>query len=89
LCGRPVRDAGKAAETNRLKKIAVDAWQLNVKSAIIDSEVIVPATDGVSDFSMLQNELRGKSKIDAPFGLLRSSGADSRKPPSIAVASNR
>jgi bifunctional non-homologous end joining protein LigD len=63
-----VRDSGKAAETNRLKKIAVDAWQLNVKSAIIDSEVIVPATDGVLDFSVPQNELRGKSKIDAPFG---------------------
>jgi ATP dependent DNA ligase domain/haloacid dehalogenase-like hydrolase len=47
--------------TNRFKKIADDAWHLNAGSAIIDGEVIVPSENGVSDFSMLQNELRGKS----------------------------
>jgi len=52
--------------TNRFKKTAVDAWHLNVKSAIIDGEVIVPAADGVSDFSVLQNELRGKSNKLVP-----------------------
>jgi bifunctional non-homologous end joining protein LigD len=46
--------------TNRFAKIAADAWHLDVKSAIIDGEVIVPAADGVSDFSVLQNELREK-----------------------------
>jgi bifunctional non-homologous end joining protein LigD len=50
------------AWTNRFKKIAADAWHVNAKSAIIDGEVIGPATDGVSEFSVLQNELRGKSK---------------------------
>jgi bifunctional non-homologous end joining protein LigD len=47
--------------TKRFAKIAADAWHLNVKSAIIDGEVIVPAADGISDFSVLQSELRGKS----------------------------
>jgi bifunctional non-homologous end joining protein LigD len=36
--------------TNRFKKIASHAWHLNVKSAIIDGEVVVP---------VLQHELRG------------------------------
>jgi bifunctional non-homologous end joining protein LigD len=30
-------------------------------SAIIDGEIVVPATDGTTDFSVLQNELKGKS----------------------------
>jgi bifunctional non-homologous end joining protein LigD len=47
--------------TNRFKKIAHDAWRLNVKSAIIDGEVIVPAANDVSDFAVLQRELRGNS----------------------------
>src|ERR1019366_8490756 len=42
--------------TNRFKKIAHDAWHLNVKSAIIDGELIVPAADGISDFAVLQRE---------------------------------
>ena len=48
--------------TNRYKKIAADAWHLNVKSAIVDGEVIVPSANGVSEFSVLQNELRRNSK---------------------------
>jgi bifunctional non-homologous end joining protein LigD len=47
--------------TNRFKKIANDAWHINAGSAIIDGEVKVPSENGVSDFSVLQNELRGKS----------------------------
>jgi len=69
--------------TNRFKKIAADAWHLNVKSAIIDGEVIVPAADGVSDFSMLQNELRGNSRklVLYTFDLLYLNGYDLRKLP--------
>jgi bifunctional non-homologous end joining protein LigD len=69
--------------TNRFKKIAADAWQLDAKSAIIDGEVIVPAADGVSDFSVLQNELRGKSNklMLCAFDLLYLNGYDMRKAP--------
>jgi bifunctional non-homologous end joining protein LigD len=48
--------------TNRFRKIAADAWHINAGSAIIDGEVVVPAEDGTTDFSVLQNELRGRSK---------------------------
>ena len=48
--------------TNRFKKIAADAYLINAGSAIIDGEIVVPAADGTTDFSVLQNELRGKSK---------------------------
>ena len=54
-----------------------------MKSAIIDGEVIVPAADGVSDFSMLQNELRGNSRklVLYTFDLLYLNGYDLRKLP--------
>ena len=48
--------------TNRFRKIAADAWSINAGSAIIDGEVVVPAVDGTTDFSVLQNELKGRSK---------------------------
>ncbi len=35
---------------------------INAGSAIIDGEVVVPAEDGTTDFSVLQNELKGRSK---------------------------
>ena len=44
-----------------LKKIADDAWHINAGSAVIDGEVVVPSADGTTDFSVLQNELKGKS----------------------------
>jgi ATP dependent DNA ligase-like protein len=47
--------------TARFKKIAADTFLVNAASAIIDGEVVVPAADGTPDFSVLQNELRGKS----------------------------
>jgi bifunctional non-homologous end joining protein LigD len=50
--------------TNRFRKIASDAWHINAGSAIIDGEVVVPAEDGTTDFSVLQNELKGRSKKD-------------------------
>jgi len=67
--------------TKRFAKIAADAWHLNVKSAIIDGEVIVPGANGVSDFSVLQNELRGKSTklVLYAFDLLYLNGYDMRK----------
>jgi bifunctional non-homologous end joining protein LigD len=48
--------------TNRFRKIAADAWHVAAGSAIIDGEVVVPAANGTTDFSVLQNELKGRSK---------------------------
>jgi hypothetical protein len=48
--------------TNRFKKVAADAWHIDAGSAIIDGEIVVPAADGTTDFSMLQNELKGRSR---------------------------
>ena len=47
--------------TNRFRKISADAWHINAGSAIIDGEVVVPAANGTTDFSVLHNELKGKS----------------------------
>jgi bifunctional non-homologous end joining protein LigD len=69
--------------TNRFKKIADDAWHINAGAAIIDGEVIVPSENGVSDFSVLQNELRGKSNklVLYAFDLLYLNSFDLRKAP--------
>jgi bifunctional non-homologous end joining protein LigD len=69
--------------TKRFKKIADDAWHITAGSAIIDGEVIVPSENGVSDFSVLQNELRGKSNklVLYAFDLLYLNGFDLRKAP--------
>ncbi len=69
--------------TNRFRKIADDAWHIAAGSAIIDGEVVVPAADGTSDFSVLQNELKGKSTRIAlvAFDLLYLNGYDLRKLP--------
>jgi bifunctional non-homologous end joining protein LigD len=48
--------------TKRFKKIANDAFLISASSAIIDGEVVVPAADGTTDFSVLQSELKGKSQ---------------------------
>jgi bifunctional non-homologous end joining protein LigD len=71
--------------TNRFKKIAADAWHVNVGSAIIDGEVVVPSADGTTDFSVLQNELKGKSTriVLVAFDLLYLNGYDLRKLPLI------
>src|SRR5450755_3120674 len=50
--------------TNRFRKIAADAWHINAGSAIIDGEVVVPPKNGTTDFPVLQNELKGRSKKD-------------------------
>jgi bifunctional non-homologous end joining protein LigD len=69
--------------TNRFRKIAADAWHINAGSAIIDGEVEVPADDGTTDFSVLQNELKGRSKkiVTVAFDLLYLNGYDLRKLP--------
>ena len=42
--------------TNRFKKVSHDAWHIKAASAVIDGEIVVPAADGTTDFSVLQNE---------------------------------
>jgi bifunctional non-homologous end joining protein LigD len=71
--------------TNRFRKVAGDAYLINAGSAIIDGEVVVPAADGTTDFSVLQNELKGKSTriVLVAFDLLYLNGRDLRKLPLV------
>ena len=71
--------------TKRFKKIADDAWHIAAGSAIIDGEIVVPAADGTTDFSVLQNELKGKSTklVMVAFDLLYLNGYDLQKLPLI------
>jgi bifunctional non-homologous end joining protein LigD len=67
--------------TTRFKKIANEAFLISAGSAIIDGEVVVPAADGTTDFSVLQNQLKGKSDkiVMVAFDLLYLNGYDLRK----------
>jgi bifunctional non-homologous end joining protein LigD len=69
--------------TKRFRKVAADAYLINAKSAIIDGEIVVPAADGTTDFSVLQNELNGTSNkiVMVAFDLLYLNGQDIRKLP--------
>ncbi|MGY3440189.1 MULTISPECIES: non-homologous end-joining DNA ligase [unclassified Bradyrhizobium] len=69
--------------TKRFKKIADDAWHISAASAIIDGEIVVPSPNGTTDFSVLQNELRGHSTriVLIAFDLLYLNGRDLRKLP--------
>ena len=69
--------------TKRFRKVAADAYLINAKSAIIDGEIVVPAADGTTDFSVLQNELKGTSDkiVMVAFDLLYLNGQDVRKLP--------
>jgi bifunctional non-homologous end joining protein LigD len=71
--------------TNRFKKIANEAFLISANSAIIDGEVVVPAADGTTDFSVLQNQLRGKFDkiVMVAFDLLYLNGYDLRKLPLV------
>ena len=71
--------------TKRFRKVADDAWHIGAGSAIIDGEIVVPAADGTTDFSVLQNELKGKSTkiVLIAFDLLYLNGYDLRKLPLI------
>jgi bifunctional non-homologous end joining protein LigD len=66
--------------THRFKKVAADCWHIGATSAIIDGEIVVPAADGTTDFSVLQNELKGKSNkiVLVAFDLLYLNGYDLR-----------
>lgn len=69
--------------TKRFKKIADEAWHIKAGSAIIDGEVVVPAADGTTDFSVLQNDLKGRSRkiVLVAFDLLYLNGRDLRRAP--------
>ena len=71
--------------TRRFRKIAHDAFLISATSAIIDGEVVVPAADGTTDFSVLQNELKVQSDMIAmvAFDLLYLNGYDLRKLPLV------
>jgi bifunctional non-homologous end joining protein LigD len=71
--------------TKRFKKVADDGWHIGAGSAIVDGEIVVPAADGTTDFSVLQNELRGKSDkiVMVAFDLLYLNGYDLRKLPLV------
>lgn len=71
--------------TKRFRKVADDAWHISAGSAIIDGEIVVPAADGTTDFSVLQNELKGRSTkiVLVAFDLLYLNGYDLRKLPLI------
>jgi bifunctional non-homologous end joining protein LigD len=71
--------------TKRFKKIADDAYLISARSAIIDGEIVVPAADGTTDFSVLQNELKGRSTkiVMVAFDLLYLNGYDLRKLPLV------
>jgi hypothetical protein len=38
-----------------------EPWHISAGSTIIDGEVVVPGENGATDFSVLQNEVKGKS----------------------------
>lgn len=69
--------------TNRFKKVSHDAWHIKAASAVVDGEIVVPAADGTTDFSVLQNELKGQSSkiVMVAFDLLYLNGRDLRKLP--------
>jgi bifunctional non-homologous end joining protein LigD len=71
--------------TKRFKKVADDAFLIPASSAIIDGEIVVPTADGTTDFSVLQNELKGKSTkiVMVAFDLLYLNGFDLRKLPLV------
>ena len=71
--------------TRRFKKVADDARHISATSAIIDGQIVVPSADCTTDFSVLQNELRGKSTriVMVAFDLWYLNGRDLRKLPLV------
>jgi bifunctional non-homologous end joining protein LigD len=69
--------------TKRFGKIASDSWHVGAGSAIIDGEVVAPSEDGTTEFSVLQNELKGRSTkiVLVAFDLLYLNGRDLRQLP--------
>jgi len=66
--------------THRFRRSPTDAWHIKAASAVIDGEIVVPAADGTTDFSVLQNELKGQSTkiVMVAFDLLYLNGRDLR-----------
>jgi bifunctional non-homologous end joining protein LigD len=52
--------------TDRLKKIADDAWHIKAGSAIVDGEIVVPAADGSTDFAGAHQGAQGWLRQDRP-----------------------
>src|SRR6202012_1211761 len=71
--------------TKRFRKVANDVWHIKASSAIIAAEIVVPAADGTTDFSVLQTELKGRSSniVLVAFVLLYLNGRDIRKEPLV------
>lgn len=69
--------------THRFKKVAYDAWRIKAYSAVVDGEIVVPAADGTTDFSVRHNEPKGDSKsiVLVAFDLLYLNGRDLRNLP--------
>ncbi|MCK1565186.1 non-homologous end-joining DNA ligase [Bradyrhizobium sp. 173] len=69
--------------TKRFRKIAEDAIPIAASSAIIDGEIVVPGEGGKTDFSQLQNSLRGGAQniVMVAFDLLYLTGRDLRRVP--------
>lgn len=67
--------------TKRSRKIADNAWHIAAGSAVIDGEVVVQAANGTTDFSVLQNELKGMptKTVLVDFDLLYLNGYVLRK----------
>ena len=68
--------------TNRFRKIAADAWHIDAGSAI-SGEIVEHAANGITGFSVLQNELKARSRkiVLVTFDLLYLNGYDLRKVP--------
>lgn len=72
--------------TERFTPIKVAAWEIKAASAIIDGEIVARAEDGVSDYSLLQRQIkRGRSEdlVMYAFDLLYLNGHDLRSEPLI------
>jgi bifunctional non-homologous end joining protein LigD len=46
---------------HRFRKVAHDVWLIKASSAIVDGEVVVPADDGTTDFSVLHGTRSSKA----------------------------
>jgi bifunctional non-homologous end joining protein LigD len=77
--------------TKRFRKVAHDAWRIKASSAVVDGEIVVPAENGTTDFSVLQNELKGSSKriVLVAFDMLYLNGRDMRKLPLVRRKAER
>ncbi|MET4319207.1 non-homologous end-joining DNA ligase [Bradyrhizobium sp. RT5a] len=69
--------------TRQFRKVAQDALLIRANSAIIDGEIVVPSAGGKTDFSQLQNSLRGSAQniVMMAFDLLYLKGRELRREP--------